>query len=112
MVHNSRRFFLQTLLTIPLLACSKKAPIPANTQDSILTQFNVPLKVEVLHSSVKEECKKQAENFYKNHISQKDFYAQFEKMELEQFQNNQIVFVDGMAISHIMTGFILLARSR
>lgn len=112
MIHNSRRFFLQTLLTIPLLACSKKAPIQTNTPDSILIQFNVPLKVEDLHSSIKEECQKKAEIFYKNHISQKDFYAQFERMELEQFQNSQVFFVDGMAISHIMTGFILMARSR
>lgn len=112
MVHTSRRFFLQTIFTIPLLACSKKASLPAHTQDSILSQFNVPLEVETLPGSVKEECKKMADIFYKNHISQKDFFEQFEKMELAQFQNGQIVLLQGMAISHIMTGFILMSRSQ
>lgn len=106
MAHYSRRFFLQTLLTIPLVACSKKA-----AQSNIsLTHFNVPLPVETLSSDVKAECKRKAESFYKVYNSQSDFTESFEKLELEQFKNDQIVFLDGMAVSHLMTGFILIAR--
>jgi hypothetical protein len=110
MAHYSRRFFLQTLLTIPLVACSKKVGQSNVSKDSLLTHFNVPLPVETLDSGVKAECRRKAEAFYKVHSSQSDFNVNFEKLELEQFKNDQIIFLDGMAVSHIMTGFILMAR--
>lgn len=110
MTHYSRRFFLQTLLTIPLVACSKKATQANISKDSLLAHFNVPLPVETLSNDVKEKCIRKAEDFYNVYNSQNEFTEIFEKIELEQFKNDQIVFLDGMAISHLMTGFILLAR--
>lgn len=112
MADYSRRYFLQTLLTIPLVACSKKAGIAVPTQDSILAHFNVPLAVENLDNNLKAECKRKAEAFYKSYISKSDFNEQFEKLELDQFKKDEIVFIDGMAVSHIMTGLILMARSQ
>lgn len=111
MTHFTRRFFLQSLLAIPLVACSKQVDNLGNDQGINLDQFNIPLPVETLDKNFKIECKRKAEDFYKHHISSSDFAEQFEKLELEQFKNEQFVFLDGMCVTYIMAGFILLARS-
>lgn len=111
MANSTRRFFLQTLLALPLIACSNNTGQSGNYNNSIIAHFNLPLPVESLDLESRLKYRKKAEDFYHKHSSQNKFIEQFERIELEQFKNDQIVFLDGMAISHLMAGLILMAKS-
>lgn len=93
------------------MACSDKTGHSNYNKNSFLSHFNLPLSVESLDIKSRAEYRKKAEDFYRNYSSKDNFAEQFEKVELEQFKNDQIIFLDGMAVTHLMAGFILKAKS-